>query len=340
LYDNVRLIHLDAVLPEANAQENELASLAFQALEGQRCAENIEYDLIHSHYWLSGIVGQIAAESWHRPHLMTYHTVGDIKENAHPTGDEPKQRLVHERQLAVSCDHIVVPTPREREFFNRRYGVPADRLWIVPCAVDLKRFCRADKTAARKALGLDLDTPLLLYVGRFVPIKGLDRLIDALGYQQERPSLRVILAGGDGPGSSGHRKILDRIAALELQETVILAGRLDQTMLPRYYSAADALVLPSYHESFGIVALESLACGTPVVSTPVGAMPSIIRDGINGMIVDGEDIRSFARQIETAVRNFRSRPVSPDDVRATVLDLTWENAADKLLKVYHVAANR
>jgi len=180
----------------------------------------------------------------------------------------------------------------------------------------------------------------MLYVGRFVSIKGLDRLIDAVGYMHDRPSLRLILVGGDGVESPAYRELKDRIEDRGLQDVVIFAGRIDQRTLPLYYSAADVLILPSHHESFGLVAIESLACGTPVVAAPVGAMPTVVRDGVNGLIVRDADPRPLARGVESILSRTGSDPTSPGSIRATVADMSWQHASAALLDVYREAMGR
>ena len=336
LYTNVRLIHLKT---SASARTHSAPlypdlSFVFQALETHRQNESIEYDLIHSHYWLSGIVGAMAQQQWHRPHLMTFHTVGDIKERAYPGEKESKLRLAHEKTLAETCDHLVVSTQQEREFFTHHYHIPAGKLWVVPCGVNLDRFQPADKIDNRRRLNLDEKACIMLYVGRFVPIKGLNRLIDTMACLQDRLSFRLILVGGDGAESPAYGELLSKIERMGLQDSVIFAGRIDQRVLPLYYNAADVLILPSYHESFGIVAMEALACGTPVIATPVGAMPAVLEDGINGLIVNDAAPQPFARQIEEILAQIGSHSVSPEDIRASVIDMSWQHAATILSSVY------
>ena len=342
LYTNVRLIHLKTSGP-ARPPPTSLYSdlpLIFQALETYRCHEDIEYDLIHSHYWLSGIVGGMAQQHWRRPHVMTFHTVGDIKQRAYPSEKEPELRLNHEKTLAETCNHIVISTKEEKAFFMDHYHIPIEKLWVVPCGVDLDLFRPADGIDSRKQLNLDEEAPIVLYVGRFVPIKGLSRLIDSMGYIQDHPSLQLVLVGGDGAESPAYRKLLSELENMGLAGEVIFTGRIDQKMLPLYYSAADVLILPSYHESFGLVAVESLACGTPVITTSVGAMPTIIKDGINGLIVKDIAPQSFARQIETILSKTRSHSVSPGNIRASVIHMSWKTAATILLNVYREAMER
>ena len=341
LCPNVRLIHLqipEGILINSTSLYSNLQNL-FEALEAYRTGSHIDYDLIHSHYWLSGIVGIRAQKHWNRPHIITFHTVAAIK-NRFPSGEkEPDIRLSHEKKLTEACNYIVCSSQQEREFFIHHFHVPPEKIGSIACGVNLDRFRPMDKEKARRQLALDEKKTILLYVGRFVPIKGLDRLIQAMTYVKD-PSVHLLVVGGDGVESTAHKDLINTIDKLNLQETITFAGRVDQKDLPLYYNSADFLVLPSYHESFGLVALESLACGIPVLATRVGAAESIIKEGIGGLLIDGADPQSLSGHIVKALSRNRSQSVSQNQIRETVKHLTWGNAASELLKIYQDQVTR
>ena len=279
LYENVRLIRLG--IPSGGS----LSKLAlypylskfFWALEDFRKAENLAYDLIHSHYWLSGRLGNWAQSLWNRPHVTTFHTLGEIKNRTGAGAQEPGFRIAAEKEIVHSCHRILAPTERERDSLIRSYGAPVEKIGVVPCGVNLDLFYPEAKTAARLKLGLDPADVILLYVGRFEALKGLNTLLEAMTYLKNHPRIRLVIVGGDGDKTPEHQALAQKTRKLKIGEKVMFVGPVDQHHLPSYYCAADALVVPSLYESFGMVGLEALACGRPVVSTPVGAVDSLIR---------------------------------------------------------------
>ena len=334
LYDNVRLIHLNA---GNNGNMNKLALYGhlddfFKELEGFRNHESVDYDLIHSHYWLSGRVGSWAQEGWKVPHVFMFHTVGAVKNSTAGSEKEPELRTAIEKHLARKCDRILVATDRERDHLVQHYGASPETIGVVPCGVNLDLFRPLDKAAARQQLGFAQDESIVLYVGRFAPVKGIDRLMEAIAHLQHHQRLRLVIVGGDGDGAPEYKYFRRLAKKLSIQDLVTFIGRIEQDRLPPYYSAADVLAVPSHYESFGLVALESLASGTPVVATRVGAMESILREGETGHVVKNGSPRSIADAIET----FISRPhaSSADEVRASVFNFSWANVASAMIDEY------
>ena len=269
LYDNVRLIHLKA---GNNGQMNKLALYGhlddfFKELEKFRDRESVDYDLIHSHYWLSGRVGSWAQERWKVPHVFMFHTVGAVKNSTVGSEKEPELRTAIEKNLARKCDRILVATDKERGHLVQHYGACPETIGVVPCGVNLNLFRPLDKIAARKQLGFAQDETVVLFVGRFAPLKGIDRLLEAMAHLKHHQRLRLVIVGGDGNNAPESQRLQGLSRGLSIQDSVTFVGRIEQSMLPPYYSAADVLVVPSHYESFGLVALESLASGTPVVAT-------------------------------------------------------------------------
>ena len=336
LYKKVRLIHLD--IPN----NDNLSRLAlypylpdfFNSMEDFRALEDIEYDLIYSHYWLSGRLGNLAQERWNRPHFVMLHTLGEVKNRTGVGLPEPDLRIAAEKELLKTCHRILAPTDREKENLVRLYGVSGEKIGVVPCGVNLDLFHPQEKKETRSQLGFDQRDIILLYVGRFEPLKGIDRLLEAMIHLRDHRRLRLIIVGGDGDESPESKFLRQKAVKLEIEEKVIFAGRIEQKHLPLYYSSADVLVMASHYESFGLVGLEALACGRPVVSTPVGAMESLIRQSQAGRIVSDTSPRSLADGIQSIITN--STPPA-DEIHKSVHGYSWSNVAAAILKEYETA---
>jgi D-inositol-3-phosphate glycosyltransferase len=335
LFDNVRLIHLG--IP----QNGDLSKLAlypylpdfFRSLQDFRRRQGREYDLIHSHYWISGRLGTWAQSHWNRPHFLMLHTLGEEKNRTGVGTQEPELRIATEKKIVKTCDRILAPTDREKDSLIRFYGAPTQNIAVVPCGVNLELFHPADKVAVRKQLGYNPDDKILLYVGRFEPLKGLDRLLEAMTYLQSYTKLQLVIVGGDGEKSPESLHLKQKTKSLKIGNKVKFAGRIDQKYLPPYYGLADVLVVPSHYESFGLVSLEALACGRPVVSTSVGAMDHLIRHSWAGKVVNDFSPQSLASGIETVINNCSLS--SADKIRQSVLSYSWSNVAENILKEYN-----
>ena len=337
LFENVRLIHLG--IPD----KGYLSRLAlypylskfFELMENFRSHEGIAYDLIHSHYWLSGRLGNWAQELWNRPHIAMLHTLGEVKNRTGVGRSEPELRIAAEKKLVKTCHRILAPTDLEKNNLMRYYEVCEEKIGVVPCGVNLDLFRPQDKQAARKQLGFDSEDLILLYVGRFEPLKGIEGLLEAMSHLKRLRRLRLVLVGGDGDGAIESRRLKQKATNLGIEDKVLFAGRVDQKYLPPYYSSADVLVISSHYESFGLVGLEALACGRPVVSTPVGAMESLIKQSQAGHVVSDNLPRSLAKGIQSFITN--STPPPADEIRKSVLEYSWFNVAAAILKEYEKA---
>jgi len=336
LAENVRLVHLSTGngrnVPK-DALHRHTADF-HRALESFRNRHFLDYDLIHSHYWLSGSLGEMARESWQRPHIVTFHTLGAVKNSIGVGEPEPLLRIATEKNLVATCERVLSTTPKDKVQLIRLYDAVSDKIGVVPCGVDLNLFRPLDTTVARRRLGFASDHPIVLFVGRFDTVKGIDRLVTAMTYLRRRESLRLVLVGGDGPASPETRRLQKQARDLGLQDTVTFAGRIDQDRLPPYYSAADVLVVPSLYESFGLVGLEALACGTPVVATPVGAMESILQQGRTGQVVTQSAPRLLADAIEAFLPSKARKTASAADIRASVMQFSWSKVAAALVAEY------
>ena len=336
LSENVRLIPME-LGPGADAPtEALLPHLArfFEALERFRSRDGRSYDVIHSHYWLSGIVGQWARKAWGCPHLTTFHTLAAVKNLVRGPDYEPGVRLAAEHKLAAACERIVVASTRERDNLVRHCGADPSRIAVVPCGVDLDRFRPMDRAAARDRIGVGREENLILYVGRLAPEKSLDRLIHAVATLRHVRELRLIVVGGDGEGDVARRRMIELSRSLDIGGRVTFRGRVEQLELPLFYNAADLLALPSAYESFGMVALEALACGTPVAATPVGAMEELLRGAANGRVTRDFSAASLASAIEELLRQRSAAPQRAAAVRRSVLAYDWARVAADVRDVY------
>lgn len=333
---NARLVHLDAAQGEQHDGKLGLyPSLPrfLESLESFRRGEGGRYDLVHTHYWLSGCLGAGAALRWGVPHVVMFHTWGAAKNRAGCGEDEPALRLAAERELASSCHRVVAPTARERDELVGAGAAPPDRVAVIPCGVDLERFRPLDRVACRRSRGLGGAGPVLLYVGRFAPVKGAGRLLEALARLGPRPGLRLLLVGGDGPASPEARALEERARALGLAGSVWFRGRVDQGLMPSLYAVADLLVVPSHYESFGLATLEALACGTPVASTRVGVAPDVLDPRVNGAFLD-PDPAAMAAGLDGAVDRALAGAWPRDRVRASVAAYCWPRVADAVEQLY------
>ncbi len=342
LFPNVRLIHLNGARGRGIDKERLPAYLPgiFDALEAHRRAERRDYDMIHSHYWLSGVVGALAHARWHRPHVTMFHTLAMLKNHTRSGEAEPDLRIAHERRLAKTVDHIVVPTPREMENLTRFYHARPSKIRIIPCGVNLELFKPINPIEARRRLGLPGDAPIVLYVGRFAPLKGIDRLIEAVALLKGRSAVapRLVIVGGDGPEARETRQLKALAAQTGVDAQVHFAGRLAQERLPLYYSAADLLAFCSHYESFGLVVLEALACGTPVVATPVGVVDAIVREGVNGKVIASAATADVADGIAWVLERLSTEATARQAVvRATVEPFGWHHVAAAMADLYAAA---
>ena len=338
LGQNARLIHLTA---GGDEEIDKLAVYPYlpeftHSLEISREHNSLHYDLVFSHYWLSGQVGKYLQQLWDVPHIMMFHTLAVVKNTIGIGEGEPELRIETERELARACHRIIAPTDREKGNLILHYDALPERIGVVPCGVNLKQFKPVDRTTARQQLGFG-DDKIILFVGRIEPLKGIDRLLKALPYLQGIQGLRLVIIGG-GEGSQHEIEQLRELSCkLHIQDSVAFLGLIKHEQLPCFYSAADVCVVPSHYESFGLAALESLACGTPVVATDVGDLKRIIHQGEAGYVVTDNTPHHLAGKIALLL----SRP-SPDmksalSIRASISRFDWPNIADAILEECRLA---
>jgi D-inositol-3-phosphate glycosyltransferase len=304
LGEGARVIHLPAgpQAPMPRERVHDHLDEFVDGMEAWRASSGIEYDLVHAHYWLSGVVGLALRERWGVPVLQMFHTLGRLKNGAtrRRADFEPSVRLDEEQRIVRHVDGLVAASAVERRALVAEYGAESSRTTVIPCGVDTALFRPVDREVAQARVGAG-DGPLVLYVGRIAPIKGLETLLDAVAQLRARGSaVRLLIVGGeaDEPVNGHEVEIRRRVESLGLREIVRFAGAQPQEALRDYYVAADVTVLPSYYESFGMVALEAMACGSPVIGSRVGGLTTTVRDGVTGFLVPDGDAGALAERID------------------------------------------
>jgi D-inositol-3-phosphate glycosyltransferase len=335
LAENARLIHLEAGEVEDIHKLVVYSYLAdfLHELESFTERNGLQYDLIHSHYWLSGWLGRCLQPSWDVPHITMFHTLGAVKNAVGMGEDEPELRIQAEKELARDCHRIIAATEKEKEDLTRYYDAPPETIKVIPCGVNLDLFQPTDKAIARRQLGFDNDS-IVLFVGRIDPLKGIDRLLTAMTYLENRQGLRLVIIGGDDDSEAEAERLRRLSQKLHIQDSVTFVGPVGQEDLPCYYSAAHVCVIPSYHESFGLVALESLACGTPVVAAGVGAIESVVRQDETGYVVKDNAPPRLADRIAALLSRPDAGARSASSTRASVLRFGWSNIAEAIIEEY------
>jgi D-inositol-3-phosphate glycosyltransferase len=303
------------------------------------------YDLVHSHYWLSGQVGWLAAERWAVPLVHSMHTMAKVKNLALAEGQspEPMARAIGETQVVEVADRVVASTTEEAAQLIELYNARPEQVVTVPPGVDLEVFRPGDRAAARAPLGLRPDAFVLLFVGRIQPLKAPDLLLEAAARMLRlQPTLReqLVVAVVGGPSGSGVAQpdALQALAAkLDLADVVRFVEPVPRHELAGWYRAADLTVVPSYTESFGLVALESQACGTPVVAAAVDGLRTAVRDGHSGVLVPGHDADDYAHVLASLLADPARRAALSAGALAHASGFGWSATAAGMLRVYRDA---
>ncbi|HET6391890.1 MAG TPA: D-inositol-3-phosphate glycosyltransferase [Blastococcus sp.] len=301
------------------------------------------YDVVHSHYWLSGQVGWLARDRWSVPLIHTAHTLAKVKNEALAEGDrpEPRARVIGEEQVVAEADRLIANTDEEARQLVRLYGADPDRTLVVPPGVDLHRFAPGDRAAARRAVGMPEDAIVLLFVGRIQPLKAPDVLLHAAAHLLDddpelRRRLRVHVVGApSGSGLDAPEQLQKLAGDLGIADVVTFFPPQPPERLADHYRAADVTVVPSHNESFGLVALEAQACGTPVVAAAVGGLRTAVRDGVSGVLVDGHDPRDYAAAVRAVLAR---RELLSAGARRHAGLFSWDRTADALVAAYTSAA--
>ena len=334
LGQNARLIHL-------NAGEEDTQKLAIyyhladftRHLENFRKQNGLCYDLIHSHYWLSGLAGKMLSRLWGIPHIMAFHTLGAVKNATGIGEEEPELRINAEKEIVKDCHHIIASTEQGKEELFSYYDAAPGTISVIPCGVNLDLFRPIEREIARSHLCFNSES-IILFVGRIVPLKGIENLLKAMTYLDKMGKIKLVVIGGDEDGQAEIQRLKSLSRSLMIHESVIFLGLVKQGMLPFFYNAADLCVVPSYYESFGLVVLESLACGTPVVSTKVGGGESVIRHGETGYVVMDNDPCRLADMIALLLSTSKKNTECAEAIRASVTEYSWSNITEAIIEVY------
>ena len=305
--------------------------------------ENEKYDVLHSHYWISGKVAMPVAKKFGIPLAHTMHTMARVKNMNLAEGErpEPMIRVQGETQVVAAADALIANTDAEAASLVSLYEACPDNVSVVSPGVDLYKFTAGDgRKAAREAIGLPQDAHILAFVGRIQPHKGPEVLIRAVAEMlNHSPHLRpklitIIMGGASGSGLGEVERLKDLVSWLNISDVVRFENPVPRAALPHWYRAADLVCVPSYSESFGLVALEAQACGTPVVATAVGGLRTAVADGISGVLVDGHDARAWSSVLARLIQEPQRRVLLSMGAIEHASHFGWDATARGTLDIY------
>ncbi len=296
--------------------------------------DGARYDLWHSHYWLSALVAEQLKIHLGIPNIITFHTLGEVKNQALAAREEPRLRIQAEKEAIATANGIIAFTPEEKNNLVSLYGGQPQKIRIIAGGVDLKFFHPMDRKRARCDLNLPNYNRVLLFTGRIQLIKGLDLLLRALPYLPDGMKTHLLVVGGNADGAGELVRLNSLVSDLGIGDKVSFMGAMEHERMPLLYNAADVCVIPSYHESFGLVAVEALATGTPVVASRVGGLATIVKDGETGYLVDELSPEAFARHLCLLLGNEEVRQQMARSARQSVVKYDWSLMARHVLKVY------
>ncbi len=348
LSDGVEVHHIHAGPFEGltkNELPGQLCVFAREVLRAEAAQPSGHYDAVHSHYWLSGQVGALARDRWGVPLVHSMHTMAKVKNAALALGDtpEPAARMIGEEQVVEAADMLVANTDLEAKQLINLYDADPGRVEVVYPGVDLDVFAPREPAGVRAHLGLPADAVVLLFAGRIQPLKAPDVLLRAVGRLLERdPALRhrlvvPVVGGPSGSGLDRPTSLVSLAADLGIADVVRFVPPVAQDELARWYAAADLVAVPSYNESFGLVAAEAQACATPVVAAAVGGLPTVVRDGVSGLLVDGHDAEDWASALGSLIGDPERLRRMGEGALAQAREFSWEATAQRTLEVYERA---
>ncbi|MCI9889035.1 D-inositol-3-phosphate glycosyltransferase [Micrococcales bacterium 31B] len=332
-------------------------SLTKEELPGQLCAMTAGvmmaearrsegfYDLVHSHYWLSGQVGWLVADRWNVPLVHMMHTMAKVKNLNLAPGDtpEPVGRIIGEEQVVAIANRLIANTDTERDELIDLYGADPAEISVVAPGVDLDAFTPGSRAEARRALGLPSDAVVLLFVGRIQPLKAPDVLLRAAEDMLHRdPSLRsklvvAVLGGPSGTGLASPTGLIDLAGELGIADLTRFHPPVDRATLAQWFRAATVVAVPSHNESFGLVALEAMACGAPVAAARVGGLARLIRDGESGVLIDGHDPRTWSAALAHLIADESRLAALSRGAVERAREFSWAASAENTLAAYRLA---
>lgn len=309
-------------------------------------SKGIHYDLIHSHYWLSGLAALQLREKWQVPMLHMFHTLAQLKNRIARSSQELEGtlRIESEKKIAQAADGIIAATETEKRDLQQYYATDPRKITVLPPGVDLHRFYPIPQDEAKAVIGIPSHEKVILYVGRIEPLKGIDNLLKAIALLRKTDVLAscphyVAIIGGDPDKprdllDQEMRHLQDMNRSLGLDDIVVFLGKKAQDSLPYYYSASEVVVMPSHYESFGMVALESMACGTPVIATKVGGLEWLVQDEVTGLSVPDDDPEALAVQLQRMICKEGLRDQLSKNCRAFAEKFSWSIITSDLIKIY------
>jgi D-inositol-3-phosphate glycosyltransferase len=340
LSPGVRVICVEA--GPVGASKEELVTYVPEFIAGVSAfsaGQRLSYDVVHSHYWQSGLAAKKLAQRWRAPFVHSNHTLGLVKNRSLAEGDLPESeaRIRGEAEVVEAADVLVTSTDEEFENLACLYGAAHDRLKTIFPGVDHEMFFPGDREAARLELGIE-DEAILLYVGRIQPLKGIELALQGLARlapELGRPVRLLIVGGPSGlVGQEEMTRLHDLTDELEIRPYVTFTGPQPHVRLPLFYRAADAAVVVSHSESFGLVALEAAACGTPVVGTSVGGLSHIVNDGVSGYLLEQRDSNVLAERLKPLLLDPSLRERFSIEAERAAARFSWTGATDALLELY------
>lgn len=347
LGERARVVHIPAG-PDDTLDPDQVYPLLPEFIENTLAfvqREHLHYDVIYSHYWLSGVVAHNLRAAWNVPVVQMFHTLGLMKDRiAHKPSMLPADlRSFNEADVMSWADRVIAATPAERDQMLWLYRASRRKIEIVPPGVDLARFCPMSSEQAKRTLGLPTTERLLLFVGRIEPLKGIDTIFEALRIlKHEQPhllrNLHLCVIGGDPDAPDSENREMARLKALRqmmgIDDLVVFLGAKDQETLNLYYAAAEALIMPSDYESFGMVALEAMASGAPVIASEVGGLAFLVQEGVNGYHVPVREPSALAAKIALLLNSPETRQQLSANAAQTAQSYDWRVIAERLLAVF------
>lgn len=343
-----RVVHVPAG-PEHPVPKQELVKYIPKFVEGIKafaCEKGIRYDVIHSHYWMSGIAAASLSDLWAgTPIVHMFHTLGEMKNRIARSEAEREgaYRILGERQVIGRANRIIVATLAELTQLRFLYKADDKKMTVIPPGVDVSHFYPIPSDEAKMFIGLKPDDRMILFVGRIEPLKGVDTLIQAMSCLQVKEAdgkpLHLAIIGGDPAASPEEMNTemarLQKLCAdLGLDQSVVFLGMRDQDKLPYYYSAAEMVVMPSHYESFGMVALEAMACGTPVIASEVGGLGYLVRDGETGFTIPDQEPDTLCDKISWLLNDGELHATMSRKAVDYAQDYAWEKIAKQIVGVY------
>ena len=342
-----RVVHV-AAGPEVPVAKQNLPNYIPEFVDGIKAfaaEKDIHYDLIHSHYWMSGLAAESLSNTWGgTPIVHMFHTLGEMKNRIARTDEEREspERIAGEKRVLARADRIVVATLAEQTQLRFLYKANDRKLDVIPPGVDTSHFYPIPSDEAKQFLGLKPEDRMVLFVGRIEPLKGVDTLIEAmscLNLKDERRPVHLAIIGGEPDVDPEEMSIemarLQKLCDdLAMGKTVVFLGKRGQDTLPYYYSAAEVVVMPSHYESFGMVALEAMACGTPVIASDVGGLGFLVQDGETGYTVPDGEPDKLCDRLSLLLGDHNLRRKMGERAEEVAQSYDWAKIATRILEVY------